>query len=81
MDKAQQQSKARSRATFEQANIGIVHLAEDGRILTANPGACAITGYAEEELQQMTLRDLTHPDDFPKEEELRAQLIAGVIPD
>ncbi len=34
-----------------------------GRLLKVNRQMCEITGYSAEELQAMTFRDLTHPDD------------------
>jgi PAS domain S-box-containing protein len=65
---------------FDQANIGIVQTTIDGHLLAPNPGFCKIIGYAEEEANRLFLRDVTHPDDYEREEELTRQLIAGEIP-
>lgn len=51
------------RAIFEQADIGIVLARPSGELVAANPGFCAIVGYEPEELRQLRLRDLAHPDD------------------
>lgn len=73
------ESEERFRAAFEQANVGIVQASADGRLLTVNPGFCKIIGYPEEEARGMMIRDITHPDDYEKEEELTRRLVAGEI--
>lgn len=40
----------RYRATFEQAAVGLSHLAPDGRWLEVNDRLCRITGYTREEM-------------------------------
>jgi diguanylate cyclase (GGDEF)-like protein/PAS domain S-box-containing protein len=53
-------SEERYRATFDQAAIGIVHVAfDDARILRCNPRFAEIIGYSLEEVPGMSLRDLT----------------------
>ena len=75
------ESEARFRAMFEQASVGIVQIGEEGRFLAINPGFCQIVGYKEEELKQMRVADVTHPQDYAREEELTRQLTAGEISD
>jgi len=60
---ALQQSEVYFRATFEQAAVGIAHIALDDRWLRVNQRLCAIVGYTSEELLQTTLQELTHPQD------------------
>lgn len=48
-------SEQRFRATFEQAAVGIAHVASDGRCLRVNQKLCDIVGYSREELLQKTL--------------------------
>src|ERR671916_147865 len=43
-------SEARFRATFEQAAVGIAHVALDGRWIRVNDKLCEIVGYSHEEL-------------------------------
>jgi len=52
------------RSTFEQAAVGVAHVAPDGRWLRVNHRVCEITGYNERELMQMRFQDITHPDDL-----------------
>jgi len=63
-EEALQESEERFRATFNQAAVGIGHVAPDGRWLVVNQKYCDITGYTEEELKSLTIREITHPDDL-----------------
>lgn len=49
---------------FEQAAIGIAHVALDGRWLRVNDRLCEIVGYPRAELLRRTMQDVTHPDDL-----------------
>ncbi len=51
------------RAAFENAPLGICLVGLDGRLSSANPVLCRMLGYSESELQELTLADVTHPDD------------------
>ncbi len=51
------------RNAFEQAAIGMVLTNKNGYYLQANKAFEKITGYSEEELQQRTFNDITHPED------------------
>ena len=75
------ESEARFRAMFEQARLGIVQVDNKGCFLAANPGFCQFIGYTEEELRQMHVRDVTHPDDVVDGAEWVRQLVSGEIPD
>ncbi len=68
-------------ATFENAAIGIAHLALDGRWIRVNRKLCEILGYDREALMKLRFQDVTHPDDLPLNEVLVRRLIAGDIPD
>ncbi|HSX72057.1 MAG TPA: PAS domain S-box protein, partial [Pseudomonas sp.] len=74
------QSELRFRATFEQAAVGIAHLAPDGRWLRVNQRLCQMLGYGREQLLRLTFQDITHPDDLDKDLGLTRQLLAGEIP-
>lgn len=62
------------RTIFESSVAGIAMLAPDGRFLQANPAFCNFLGYSENELKQMKITDVTHPDDI--EDTLRRRQIA-----
>jgi PAS domain S-box-containing protein len=57
-------SLARFRATFDNAAVGIAHVAPDGRLLRVNEVLCRILGYPVDELLIKTLQDVTYPDDL-----------------
>ncbi|MBB3222256.1 putative bifunctional diguanylate cyclase/phosphodiesterase [Pseudoduganella umbonata] len=67
------------RLTFNQAAVGIAHVAANGRPVRVNRKYCAITGYSEVELQRLTTCELTHPDDRAQDESLQQRLRSGDI--
>jgi len=68
------------RSTFEQAAVGIAHIAPDTyRILMANDKFCNLLGYTRDELIGTDSRILTPPDDLLAREAERAQVMAGKI--
>lgn len=52
------------RYTFDQAAVGIAHVATDGSFLKINRRFCDIVGYSNQELLCLTFQDITHPDDL-----------------
>ena len=74
-----QQSEARFRNTFEQAAMGIAHVATDGKWLKVNQKLCQIVGYTPEELSQKTFQDITHPEDLNSDLEYINRILAGEI--
>ncbi|CAB1369153.1 EAL domain-containing protein [Denitratisoma oestradiolicum] len=65
------------RQTFEQAAVGIAHLAPDGRWLRVNECLCNIIGYSRDELLSKTLQDIAHPDDVEANFVLLRRILAG----
>jgi PAS domain S-box-containing protein len=57
-------SEARFRATFDNAAVGIAHVAPDGRWLRVNGVLCRILGYPADELLTKSFQDITYPDDL-----------------
>lgn len=57
-----QESEERFRLTFEHAAVGMYLGSVDGRFMRVNRAFCNMTGYAEEELLDMTFSDLLHPN-------------------
>jgi len=72
-------SEARFRATFENAAVGIAHLAPDLRWLRANQALCRILGYPVDELVTKSLQDITHPDDIAGDLAQIARMLDGTI--
>jgi PAS domain S-box-containing protein len=74
------ESEGRYRGTFENAAVGIAHVAASGRFLRVNEKFCAIVGYPREELLQRTYHDITHPDDMAASIDATAALFRGEFP-
>ncbi|MEN6585500.1 MAG: PAS domain S-box protein [Sulfuricella sp.] len=72
-------SEERFRETFEQAAVGLAHVALDGRWLRVNEKLCSILGYSREELLQLTFLDITQPDDLDVTLDYRRQMLSGAI--
>jgi PAS domain S-box-containing protein len=78
-DRTFQESEELFRATFNQAAVGIAHVAPDGAWLRINRKMCDIVGYTEEELRKLTFKDITHPDDLAVSTENVRRALAGKV--
>ena len=76
---ALQESEELFQATFRQAAVGIAHVNSDGKWLRINQKMCDIIGYSEEELQELTFKDITHPDDVAISIENVQRALAGKV--
>ncbi len=72
-------SEARFRALFDNAGIGVVLAEPGGGFVHCNPAFCAMVGYSDAELQRLTFRQITHPDDIANHNGLRDDMAAGRI--
>jgi PAS domain S-box-containing protein len=62
--RALRRSEASFRSFFETPAVGVVQAdIATGRLLRVNQKLCEILGYSREELETLTLLDITHPDD------------------
>ncbi len=66
-------------ATFEQAAVGIAHVAPDGRFLLLNDRFCEIAGHDREALRTGGFQRITHPDDLEGHLDNLARLTRGDI--
>ena len=73
------ESETRFRAAFEQAAVGIAHVARDGKFLLLNQRFCDILGYSQEEMLTFTFQDITHPDDLETDLEYVHHILADKI--
>ena len=72
-------SERRFRTTFEQAAVGIAHIAPDGRFLLVNAKFSQIVGYHNSELVNLTLTDITHPEDIEVDRQYFQKILRGEI--
>ena len=75
------ESESMFRRTFELSPVGIALVSLDFQLLRANRAYCRILGRSEGELRDLTLEDITHPDDVEKNLRLQKQLGMGEIAD
>jgi diguanylate cyclase (GGDEF)-like protein/PAS domain S-box-containing protein len=69
-------SEARFRALFDNAGTGVVLSTADGVYVHCNPAFCDMVGYSDSELQTLSYRDITHPEDVDRHTDLRNQMMA-----
>ncbi|MEO0373292.1 MAG: AAA family ATPase, partial [Cyanobacteria bacterium P01_A01_bin.17] len=75
-------SEARARATFDQAAVGLLEVdVQTQQCTRVNDFFCNLIGYTRAELLDMTVADLTHPEDILASKALLKQLYAGKIED
>ena len=74
-------SEERLHAIFHQAAVGIAVADLGGRFVEMNQKFCDILGYSADELTELTLRHITHPDDLARTEKHLGELLAGEIPE
>src|SRR6201996_3905521 len=70
-------SEERFRATFEQAAVGIAHVAPGGTFLRVNQLLCDFLEYTRDELLAVTFQEITHPDDLNADLEQLKQILSG----
>jgi diguanylate cyclase (GGDEF)-like protein/PAS domain S-box-containing protein len=73
------ESQAHYSNMVELAAIGISHVDLDGRFVHVNRRLCEMLGYSREELLELGIRDVSHPDDRSMTDTDRARLDAGEI--
>lgn len=77
MERAVRRSEEQFRSAFETSPQGMALIAPGGRWLTVNAALCDIFGYSNEELLELGLQNLTHPDDLDTEVEDIRRLLNG----
>lgn len=73
------QSEQRFRATFEQAAVGVAHVAPNGQWLDVNQRLCDIVGYTRGELLEQTFQDITYAPDLDADLEFVRKMLAGEL--
>ena len=73
------ESEAHYSSLVELAAIGISHVDLDGRFVYVNRRLCEMLGYTREELLELSIPEVSHPEDRPVTDRDRARLEAGEI--
>src|SRR3989442_1060574 len=76
-NEALEASEARFRSIFERGGWAVATASPEGRYIDVNPAFCRFVGYERDELQRMTVTDVTHPDDV---DELRRRMKESLGP-
>jgi len=71
------ENEEKFRRTFDQSPIGASILGLDYRFLRVNDALCRITGYAESELLEKTMVEITHPEDVAETIDWAERLLTG----
>jgi diguanylate cyclase (GGDEF)-like protein/PAS domain S-box-containing protein len=71
------ETAALAEATYEQAPLGVGVVGRDGRWRRANHALCSLLGYSARELRQMTLDEVTAPEDVGVERRHLEDALAG----
>ena len=66
------------RTAFDSAPIGIAFVSPAGRWLQVNRALCRLVGYSEEQLLELNISDLTHPDDLEATLDRTQQQVQGM---
>ncbi len=80
-EEALRESEERFRLVFTNVAAGMAIVSPDGRILQANPAACAFVGRSEAEMQQLSIEDITHPEDRETTSGNHGETWAATLPD
>ena len=71
--------EVRLRALFEKATVGLAQLTPDGHWIRVNQRFCDIVGYTQAELLQLSVRDITHPNDLETNLACARRMLDGEI--
>lgn len=71
------QSEEHFKSIFDRAGVGIAQTDLSGRFVLFNPAFCELVGRSADELLQLTIQDITHPEDLSRTRELFEKLVGG----
>ncbi|HEV1992144.1 MAG TPA: EAL domain-containing protein [Candidatus Dormibacteraeota bacterium] len=77
MEEAERDSETRFRTLFEQAQAGMAFAGLDGHITTVNPAFCELVGFSDADLRNLSLIDITYPEDVPYLQQPMFRMLAG----
>ena len=75
-----QVSEKQFRSIFDQAGVGVTRVeVKTGQFLEINQKYCDIVGYTQDELKQMDILQITHPDDIAMQNDFTQDLLSNRI--
>jgi PAS domain S-box-containing protein len=77
---ALRESEQRLRNILDHIPIGVIYTDLDGHIKETNPALRALVGYAADELDNLSVLRITHPEDRAGDLQMGRRLIAGEVP-
>ncbi|MBT9552002.1 MAG: PAS domain S-box protein [Hydrogenophaga sp.] len=78
-DEAVRLSTRQLEDTFEHSATGMAHSRLDGSWIRVNQTYCDLIGYTRQDMETMSFRDFTHPDDLGLDLDLLARTLSGEI--
>lgn len=72
-------SEERFADAFDHASIGMALVSPEGRWLRVNQSLCAMVGYAEDEMLDLTFQEMTHPEDLEQDLAQVRQMLSGEL--
>lgn len=78
-EEALKDSEGRYRAVFDNAGIGIDLVDRDGNVVQVNSALSNMFGYTSEEFCQLSLTDITHPDEREISKQSLARILNGEV--
>jgi len=79
LERQRQENEDRLAAIFMQSAVGVAQLDLDGRFIQTNRRFEEICGYSSDELERMTVHEITCPDDRQSDYRLREEIIRKEI--
>ena len=74
-----EENEQRFRNTFEQAAVGVAHVAPGGEFIQVNQRLCDIVGYENDVLLKKTFQEITYPEDLDLDLQYFDRLMVGEI--
>jgi hypothetical protein len=75
--RALSETEERFRCAFEDTNVAMVLTDMDNRFIRLNAAFAKMFGYSQDEMLQLSMADITHPDDVAESLAQRENLLAG----
>ncbi|MFN2463367.1 MAG: putative bifunctional diguanylate cyclase/phosphodiesterase [Candidatus Dormibacteria bacterium] len=73
------ESQERFRRVFEEGAVGMAIVGPDSRFLEVNDALCEMLGYARPGLGRLSIRDVSHPEDYEATADLSRRMFAGEL--